>query len=56
LRRCLRRLQRDGMIIVLGDQVLSISGEKIEVNRVRFQQFCSRAQAAGPFTSPEPVL
>ncbi|RDV37777.1 hypothetical protein DV096_11695 [Bradymonadaceae bacterium TMQ3] len=56
LRRCLRRLQRDGLILVLGEQVLTIPGDQIEVNRVRFQQFCSRAQASGPFTSSEPVL
>ncbi|RAL20798.1 hypothetical protein DL240_15910 [Lujinxingia litoralis] len=56
LRRCLRRLRQDGMILVVDGVVLSIPGDRIEVKRVRFQQFCSRAQALGPFTSPEPVL
>ncbi|MFU8803459.1 MAG: hypothetical protein ACNA8W_06600 [Bradymonadaceae bacterium] len=50
LRRCLKRLQIDGMIIVLGDQILAVPAERITVQKVRFQQYCSRTHQDGPFS------
>lgn len=50
LRRCLRRLQAEGMIIVVGDQILPVPAERITVEKVRFQQYCSRSEQEGPFS------
>ncbi len=53
LRRCLRRIRTDGMILVFDDQIIAIPAEKIVVQKLRFQQFCARTQTEGPFTSSE---
>ena len=56
LRRCLRRIKQDGLIVVMDGQVLTIPAERISVEKIRFQQFCSQAEAAGPFTSGEAMI
>jgi hypothetical protein len=50
LRRCLKRLQAEGMVIVLGGQILAVPAERIVVDKVRFQQYCSRSDDEGPFS------
>ena len=56
LRRCLRRIKQDGLIVVMGPQVLSIPAERISVDKIRFQQFCSRSAADGPFSSADALI
>lgn len=56
LRRCLRRIKKQGLILVLDEQIVSISADRISVQKIRFQQFCSRGQTTGPFSSTEAVL
>lgn len=53
LRRCLRRIKKEGMILVLDEQIITIPADRITVQKIRFQQFCTRAQSRGPFTSEE---
>ncbi len=53
LRRCLRRLQSEGMIVVLGDQVATVPAERISVEEIRFQQFCTPIRSGGPFRGGE---
>ncbi len=56
LRRCLRRIKQDGLIVVLDRQVISIPADRISVDKIRFQQFCSRSRAEGPFSSSEALI
>ncbi len=56
LRRCLQRIRQDGLIVVRRPQVLTIPPERIEVGKVRFQQYCSAGRAEGPFTSDDEVF
>ena len=56
LRRCLKRIEADGLIVVIEPQVLSIPPQRITVDKIRFQQFCSRGRADGPFTSSNAVF
>ena len=56
LRRCLRRIKQDGLIITIGEQVIPVPPERIAVDKIRFQQFCSRSQTEGPFSSPDDAL
>lgn len=56
LRRCLRRIKKDGLILLLDGQVLTIPAARITVDKIRFQQFCSQGRAEGPFTSSEIVI
>ncbi len=53
LRRCLRRLQREGMILVMGDQVAMVPADRISVEDIRFQQFCTPIRSGGPFRQGE---
>lgn len=53
LRRCLQRIKNNGLIVVRGPQVISISADRISVEEVKFQQFCSRGRTEGPFTDSE---
>lgn len=56
LRRCLERIKEDGLVVVLGEQVISVPAARIEVDKIRFQQFCSRSEAEGPFSSAEELI
>ena len=53
LRRCLRRIKQDGLIIIFGDQVIPVPAERIAVDKIRFQQYCSQSETEGPFTSSD---
>lgn len=56
LRRCLKRIQCDGLIVVMGPQVLAIPADRVSVDKIRFQQFCSKSQTEGPFTSVDVAI
>ena len=56
LRRCLRKIKKEGLILVFDEQIITIPADRITVQKIRFQQFCTRAQAKGPFTTPEVML
>lgn len=56
LRRCLQRIRRDGLIVVRGPQVLTIPPDRISVEKIRFQQFCSKSRAEGPFSSEDEIF
>ena len=51
LRHCLRRLRADGMILVFGEQIVTVPVDRIVVQQIRFQQFCTRTLTEGPFSS-----
>lgn len=53
LRRCLRRIKRQGLIVVLDGQILSVPADRISVDEIRFQQFCTQAKSRGPFMSDD---
>jgi hypothetical protein len=53
LRRCLRRLRSEGMILVFDEQILAVPADRIVVQKLRFQQFCSRSLSEGPFSSSQ---
>lgn len=49
LRRALRRVREEGLLIILGDQVLCIPSDRIVAEGVHFQQYCARLPTPGPF-------
>lgn len=56
LRRCLRRIRQDGLILVFDRQVVTVAPDRITVQKIRFQQFCSQSYSDGPFTSEDVIL
>lgn len=56
LRRCLQRVNEEGLIVVRPPQVISIPAQRISVGDIRFQQFCSPGRTDGPFSSPDEIL
>lgn len=52
LRRCLRRIIAEGLIIILDDHVLWVPADRIAYTGVRFQQYCTPDRRHGPFYSP----
>jgi hypothetical protein len=56
LRRCLRRIKRHGLIVVMDGQVLAVPADRISIDEIRFQQFCTQGQARGPFTSADEMI
>lgn len=56
LRRCLQRIRHDGLIVIRDEQVLSIPPERISVDKIRFQQYCSKSRAEGPFTAADEIF
>lgn len=56
LRRCLRRLKKEGLILVMEGQVLTVPPDRVTVEEIRFQQFCTAGQAEGPFSSPDAII
>jgi hypothetical protein len=49
LKRCLSRIRQEGLTLIIDQQVHYLPPEHIEVEQIRYRQFCTPPTEAGPF-------